>query len=144
MRYERGKEYIPPGYRRLSEVGDEIGRQELRDQLALGHRSAFRVEASGLIVAIPKEDWITPLGDAMIATGYAAWPSAYEEKPEGKALHPHVHAELLLLREGSATPGSFQVASSSSYVPPFIELMLEAVREFGIRADEPSPPQKVL
>lgn len=143
MTSDRGKEYVPPGYRRLGDVSNEIGRGPLRDQLALGTQSAFRIDGHGLILAVAREDWVASTGDGMIDTGYWA-PSAYEDGPAGKTLPPFVTADLLLLRENTPPVQERAATAASGYVPPFIELMLEAVRHFKITTTNSAPVKKKL
>jgi hypothetical protein len=108
---------------------DDCGR--LRVDLARDLRWAFAMGPDGLI-RIPVSYWLTP--------------GAYVTFESGMWMHCRLDGTYAALAVAVLCAGAPEAADDvlPDYIPPFVQLMLAAVRDFNISTDNPSPLKKQL
>jgi hypothetical protein len=126
--------HVPQGMCLLRDIlsgpyGDE--HMSLRSDLASDFRWAFGLGPDGLI-RIPVSYWVAPGAITTLESG--VWMHC---RPDGT--YAALPVAVLCAEAPEATDHIMP-----EYIPPFVALMLEAVREFGISAANPSPAKKRL
>ncbi len=63
------RDYVPPRYKNLTTVRDELGAVELRDQLFRGELQAFFLAPNGDIIKCAKKLWSSDHGEIAMRSG---------------------------------------------------------------------------
>ena len=115
-------EWTPPGYVSLLALAHKHGREKLRDELFTGRRRAFVWDHyAGALQPIDPMEWC--------AREATSWLSGfrYMKGPDGQPISEN----RVLVREDEQ-PAESAPEASGTYLSPFMQLMLAAVRHFKI------------
>jgi hypothetical protein len=78
--------FVPRGFKRIVDVGQELGHDELRQQLVSGQRAAFfwdQQDAKKPLRQIPQEQWLAVKADRIIRGERVTW-APYPLAPKWK------------------------------------------------------------
>ena len=147
----RREVYVRPGLRTSAEVYRELGTPTLRGQLVARKRRAFAVRPdSGTMEEIDPQRFCAESATEVLECGFyfeygGRWEyNSDDERVRAEDYHP---VFVVVTDQPSAPAGtdrpSASVVAMPEHISPFLELMIEAGKEFKITADT-APVKKVL
>lgn len=112
---DQASDFVPPGFRLLTTVRNELGAKELRTRLSAGRLKAHLWSRDGNIEPCSKSFWASEWAEATIQAG------------------TYTKFRLLVPEEGGGTEvPTDKLAHDTTYLSPYMQRMIEASRVFDL------------
>jgi len=127
--------FIPDGYEPIADVAARGDKQKIGGFLAAGKLTAYVLDPWGRLKPIGAEFWRLRDGPGVLEEGILP------KKTSGGSQYQHGGCKVLIKipKQREAAPKS-SISPNDIYLSPFMKIMLEAIKEFGI--DATSWPKK--